>query len=71
MSDEKTYYRCEWTTGWQGVCVREFSSRKTAAEAGWYPTLDEAKRMEAGRMRTLAEDLLRQADALVRGKRSR
>lgn len=71
MSDEKTYYRCEWANNWQGVCVREFSSRKSANEAGWYATLDAAKQAEAERMRRLANDLLRQADSLVRGKRSR
>ena len=71
MSDEKTFYRCEWTSGWQGVSVREFSSRKAAGEAGWYATLDAAKQAEAERMRRLANDLLRQADALIRGKRSK
>lgn len=71
MIEQKTCYRCEWITTSQGVCVREFSSRKSACEAGWYATLDAAKQAEAERMRRLADDLLRQADALLRGKRSK
>lgn len=64
-----TYYRCDWEKDYRGVVIVERTTQATAVPPGWRDTKEQALRDCASRMRTLAMDLMQQADAATRDKR--